>query len=48
MYDEVLNLDWPDKVTVIIYADDLVILAEEEDVMDLLFKANETLEKIST
>lgn len=40
MYDGVLNLEWPDKVTAFAYADDLVALVEAVDARDLMFKTN--------
>lgn len=44
LYDGILNLDWLDKVTVIAYVDDLVVLLEGKDVRDPMFKANDISE----
>lgn len=46
LYDGVLDLAWMRGVTAIAYADDLALMIEAEDIPDLVFKANESLEQI--
>lgn len=48
LYDGVLDLEYEDEITIVAYADDLMVIVGAEDARQLMFRTNESLEKIST